>query len=119
MNPRNSLIRICLPNVWEEESHGLFRCLDHRASLRTLVELFTEKDCWERKIQKAAAGKDSDGSDSDIKASVAVTKRKECLRSQESLPTTITASLQDILKDCFKYETAMRARAIDIVNAFF
>lgn len=68
--------------------------------------------------KKATAGKESDGSDSDVKALIAVMKKKECPRSLESLPTTMAASLQDILKDCFKCEMAIRARAIDVVDPF-
>lgn len=85
----------------------------------TLVELFTEKDCWEQLLEdkEAAAGKGSDGSGSDVKALIAVMKKKECPHSLESLPTTVAASL-DILKGCLKYEMAMRARPINTVNAF-
>ena len=86
----------------------------------TLVELFTEKDCWEQLLEgkEAAAGRKSDDLDSDVKSLIAVMRKKECLRSLEFLPNTIGASLRDILVDCFKYETGMRPSAIDIVNAF-
>ena len=65
----------------------------------TLVELFTEKDCWEQLLEdkEATAGKESAGSHSDVTALIAVMKKKECPRSLESLPTTMAASLQDIL----------------------
>ena len=69
-------------------------------------------------VHSAAAGKQSAGSDSHVTVLIAVMKKNECPRSLESLPTVKAASHQDILKDCFKSETAIRACAIDIVHAF-
>ncbi|XP_020608738.1 dual specificity protein kinase shkC-like [Orbicella faveolata] len=48
-----------------------------------LAELFTEKDCWEHLLEdkKAAAGTESDGSDSDITAIIAVMKKNVLTQS--------------------------------------
>ena len=86
----------------------------------TLVELFTEMECWEQLLEgkEAAAGRKSDDFDSDVESLIAIMRKKECPRSLEFLPDTVGASLRGILVDCFKYETKMRPRAIDLVNAF-
>lgn len=86
----------------------------------TLVELFTEMECWEQLLEgkEAAAGRKSDDFDSDVESLIAIMRKKECPRSVEFLPDTVGASLRGILVDCFKYETKMRPRAIDLVNAF-
>ena len=68
--------------------------------------------------KEAAAGRKSDDFDSDVESLIAIMRKKECLCSLEFLPDTVSASLRSILVDCFKYETEMRPRAIDLVNAF-
>ena len=85
----------------------------------TLVELFTEKDCWEQLVEekKEASGKQSDDLDSDVQLLIAVMRKKECPRALESLPATNGAFLERILKKCPSYDMTKRASAIDIVNA--
>ena len=86
----------------------------------TLVELFTERECWEQLLEgkEEAAGRKSDDAESDVESLIAIMRKKECPRSIEFLPETVDASLRGILVDCFKYETELRPRAIDLVNAF-
>ena len=86
----------------------------------TLVELFTERECWEQPLEseEAAAGRKSDDFDSDVESLIAIMRKKEFPRSLEFLPDTVGASLWSILVDCFKYQTEMRPRAIDLVNTF-
>ncbi|XP_022807184.1 cyclin-dependent kinase 1-like [Stylophora pistillata] len=86
----------------------------------TFVELFTERECWEQLLEgkEEAAGRKSDDAESDVESLIAIMRKKECPRSIEFSPETVDASLRGILVDCFKYETELRPRAIDLVNAF-
>lgn len=86
----------------------------------TLVELFTERDCWADLMElenKAIAREDRDDTAPEINSLIALMKRKESPRVLGMLPNTIDASVQHILADCFQYDIAQRPRAIDIVNA--
>ena len=79
----------------------------------TLIELFTEKDCWDR-LEDENAGEE----DNKLDRLMDAMKRKETPRSLEALPSTINTSLQQILRDCFHYDIGKRPHAIDIVNEF-
>ena len=86
----------------------------------TLVELFTEIECWEQLSEgkERAAGRKSDDLDSNVESLIAIMRKKEWPRSQEFLPDMVGASLRGILVDCFKHETEMIPRSIDLVNVF-
>jgi len=81
----------------------------------TLLELFTERDCWEHVFVEKSTSNREDGDDASpqITSLISALKRREFPAALES----IDAPLQNILADCFKYEIGHRPRAIDIVNA--
>lgn len=80
----------------------------------TLLELFTERDCWEHVFDEKSTSNREDGDDaSQVTSLISAMKRRETPAVLES----IDAPLQNILADCFKYEIDHRPRAIDIVNA--
>ena len=80
----------------------------------TLLELFTERNCWEHLLVKENTSKIEDADDASplITSLICAMKRRESPAMLES----IDDPLQHILADCFKYEIEHRPRAIDIIN---
>ena len=85
----------------------------------TLLELFTERDCWEDLLNenKPTSGENCGDSSYDIEFLIAAMERKKSRRVLGLPSDMIEASLQHILAHCFEYDIAQRPRAIDIVNA--
>ena len=84
----------------------------------TLIELFTEKDCWQQLMNEDEMGQDGGDLNNDCNPLIAIMKRKETPGSLESIPSTVGASFQQILPECCQYDLSRRPRAIDLVNAF-
>ena len=76
----------------------------------TLLELLTQKDCWEDLIEEF---EDSDDNN-EVNCMISIFRRQIVPKSLELLSGTHSA----ILTDCFTYEPGNRPRAIDLVSAF-
>ena len=85
----------------------------------TLLELFTERNCWEYLLNenKPASGETCGDSSYDVEFFIAAVERKKSARVLGLPSNMIEASLQYILAHCFEYDIAQRPRTIDIVNA--
>ena len=85
----------------------------------TLMELVMEKDCWEDLLDKKEPPEEQEGDNVAIMSVlVDVMKRKAFPGLLQSLPSTVEASLRQLLRDCFQYDSGKRPRAIDLVHAF-
>ena len=85
----------------------------------TLVELFMEKDCWEELLEsKSPSAAQEDDSITIVNTLIDVMKSESVPGLLKSLSSTVHASLEQILKDCFLYESNQRPRAIDLVHTF-
>jgi len=76
----------------------------------TLLELFTERDCWEYLLNenKPASGENCGYSSYDIEFLIAAMERKKSPRVLGLPSDMIEASLQHILAHCFEYDIAHR-----------
>ena len=86
----------------------------------TLIELFTEKDCWGQLQDDSNSNSEDRSADLDmgINSLRAAMKRKKYPSSKDLLPNTSGAALYGILLECFHFDISSRACSIDIVNAF-
>ena len=85
----------------------------------TLIELFTETDCWGEQLQDNGAQRESHEEDeSAVDSLLALMKKKDSPRSLGLLSTTVGNSFQGILEDCFQYDISKRPRAIALVSKF-
>ena len=86
----------------------------------TLIELFTEKDCWEQLMNEDEMGRDGGHLNNDCYSLIAIMKRKETPGSLESLPSTVLtvgASFQHILTECCQYDLGRRPRDLSLKSA--
>ena len=85
----------------------------------TLIELFTETDCWGEQLQDNGAQRESHEEDeSAVDSLLALMKKKESPRSLGLLSTTVGNSFQGILEDCFQYDISKRPCATALVSKF-
>ena len=78
-----------------------------------------EKDCWENLLDNKEPPLEQEGDNAAIMSILAdVMKAKAFPGLLQSLPSTVEASLRQLLKDTFQYDSDKRPRAVDLVNTF-
>ena len=83
----------------------------------TLVELLTQKDCWESVLEELDST-DEASDNYEVNCMLSIFQRKLAPKSLELLVGANLTNVQQILADCFNYEPEERPRAIDIINVF-
>lgn len=86
----------------------------------TLLELFTQKDCWEDVLEDKAASVEEEGQNDGIVNPLIDVMKAEAVPGPLQLlsSSTVGASFEQILKGCFQYDSDKRPGAIDLVHAF-
>lgn len=85
----------------------------------TLIELVMEKDCWEDLLDNKEPPVEQEGDNVAILNTLVELMKAESFPGLlQSLPSTVEASLGQVLKDCFQYDSGKRPRAVDLVHAF-
>lgn len=85
----------------------------------TLIELFTEKDCWEDLLEnKESSQEQGDDNVAIVNTLVNLMKAEAFPSSLQSLPSTLEASFGQLLKDCLQHKSEKRPGAVDLVHAF-
>ena len=84
-----------------------------------LIELVMEKDCWEDLVDNREPPVEQEGDNVTIVSVLVDAMKAEAFPGLlQSLPSTVEASLGQLLKDCFQYDSGKRPRAVDLVHAF-
>jgi len=80
---------------------------------------FNGKGCWGELLDsKSPSAAQEVDSIAIVNTLIDVMKSESVPGLLKSLSSTVHASLEQILKDCFLYESNQRPRAIDLVHAF-
>ena len=130
LKSQQSLSQTCITTVPGTPSYMAPECLvdKKKATIEsdvwslgcTLLELFTEKDCWEDLLAQKApeAGEEND----DMGAAnqmISIMRSEEAPSALQWIPSAMVGdSLENSLKDCFQYKSEKRPKAIDLVHAF-
>ena len=79
----------------------------------TLLELLTQRDCWEYFIDELGSVKEEDVN-FEVSCMMAIFQQQKVPGSLQCLDS----AMHEMLTDCFKYEPCERPHAIDLANMF-
>ena len=130
LKSQQSLTQTCSTSVPGTPSYMAPECLigKKRATIEsdvwslgcTLLELFTEKDCWEEQsAQKPGQAEEEIDHMGVANEMISLMKSEVTPGALQWLQSAMVGgSLEKVLKDCFQYDCSKRSKAIDLVNAF-